>query len=254
MPVVPPARSILWNGCDDEVASNFQAFGKRTMKVAFGRFVFDSATRELLRDGERQHVSPKAFDVLQLLLERRPGVVSKTELHDRVWAGSFVGDANLTVVVAEIRQALGDDSKDARFIRTVHRVGYAFCGAATALDPDGQPRDRAAGAPRCWLSWNDQALPLAAGENIVGRDPGSDVWVDGSGVSRRHARVFVAPGEVTIEDLGSRNGTFVKGRGVTGPVGLEDGDEIELGSAVLTFRKWSEDRAAKTERIARRRR
>jgi DNA-binding winged helix-turn-helix (wHTH) protein len=224
------------------------------MKVAFGTFVFDSVTREILRDGERLHVSPKAFDVLQLLLERRPGVVSKTELLDCVWAGAFVSDANLTVVVAEIRQALGDDSKDARFIRTVHRVGYAFCGTAAPLDTPGPPRRGAPGVPRCWLSWNDQTLPLAAGENIVGRDPRSGVWVDGSGVSRRHARVFVAPEEVTIEDLGSRNGTFVKGRGVAGPVALADGDEIELGSAVLTFREWSEDRAAKTERIARRRR
>ncbi len=224
------------------------------MKVAFGSFVFDSATRELLRDGERLHVSPKAFDVLQLLLEKRPEVVSKAELHDRVWAGAFVGDANLTVVVAEIRQALGDDSKDARFIRTVHRVGYAFCGDARAVDSASPRRARAAGAPRCWLSWNDQTLPLAAGENILGRDPRSDVWVDASGVSRRHARVFVAAGEVTIEDLGSRNGTFVKSRGVAGPVALSDGDEIELGSVVLTFREWTEDRAAKTERIARRRR
>src|SRR3954469_24974410 len=81
-----------------------------TMRIAFGRFTFDSDTRELLEAGRRVHVSPKAFDLLRVLLERRPNGVSKTELHDRVWPGAFVGDANLSVVIAEIRQVLGDDS------------------------------------------------------------------------------------------------------------------------------------------------
>jgi DNA-binding winged helix-turn-helix (wHTH) protein len=222
------------------------------MKVAFGRFAFDSETRELLEDSRRVHLSPKAFDLLRLLLERRPNVVSKTELHDRVWPGAFVGDANLSVVVAEIRQALGDDSKESQFIRTVHRVGYAFSGPVAEL-ATLKEGERSSGY-RCWLVWNDQTLPLIEGDNIVGRDPRCTVWVDASGVSRRHARIAVAPEQVSIEDLDSSNGTFVKGRKLTVPRVLANGDEIELGAATLTFRVWSDERAAKTERIARGRR
>jgi DNA-binding winged helix-turn-helix (wHTH) protein len=216
------------------------------MRVAFGRFTFDSETRELLEDGRRLHVSPKAFDLLHMLLERRPRVVSKLELHDRVWAGAFVGDANLSVAVAEIRQALCDDSREGKLIRTVHRVGYAFSGDAVDV---AAPSGSGAAYSRSWLSWNDRTFQLAEGENIVGRDPRCSVWVDASGVSRRHARLSVAGGQVTVEDLGSSNGTFVRGKTVAAPRRLADGDVLELGAATLTFRSWSDESPPKTERI-----
>lgn len=217
------------------------------MRVSFGRFTFDSETRELLEGSRRIHVSPKAFDVLQFLLERRPRVVSKTELHDRVWAGAFVGDANLTVAIAEIRQALGDDSREGRLIRTVHRIGYAFSGAAVEL---AAAAASARGSfSQSWLSWKEKTLPLAEGENIVGRDPRCHVWVDVSGVSRRHARIAVAGAQATIEDLASSNGTFIGGKALSAQQRLVDGDVLEIGSATLTYRAWSDDRPPKTERI-----
>jgi len=219
------------------------------MRIAFGRFTFDSDTREILEEGRRVRVSPKAFDLLRVLLERRPNVVSKNELHEKVWPGAFVGDANLSVVIAEIRQVLGDDSKDGRFIRTVHRVGYAFSGAVTevAADPAGP-----SSGYRCWLVWNERTLPLTQGAHVLGRDPRCSLCIDASGVSRRHARLVVGPGEATIEDLGSSNGTFVRGRALTSERTLEDGDAIEVGAATLTFRAWADEAAAKTERIPRR--
>ena len=217
------------------------------MRIAFGRFTFDSDTRELLEDGRRLHVSPKAFDLLRVLLERRPNVVSKTELHDKVWPGAFVGEANLSVVIAEIRQVLGDDSKDGRFIRTVHRVGYAFSGQVLERAP-GPAVGR--GYP-CWLVWNDRRLPLSEGEYILGRDPRCTLHIDASGVSRRHARLVVGAESATIEDLGSSNGTFVQGRAITSEQALADGDAIELGAATLSFRAWADDAAAKTEKIRR---
>lgn len=219
------------------------------MRVAFGRFTFDSETRELLEEGRRVHVSPKAFELLQTLLERRPKVVSKTELHERVWAGAFVGDASLSVTIAEIRQALGDSSRHGNVIRTVHRVGYAFSSEAIDLAPAGSSRNRS--YSRSWLSWNDRTFPLAEGENVVGRDPRCDVWVDASGVSRRHARLAVAGDQVTLEDLDSSNGTFIGGKKVVQPRPLSDGDQLELGSAKLTFRSWSDERPPKTERLRR---
>ncbi|HSC25722.1 MAG TPA: FHA domain-containing protein [Vicinamibacterales bacterium] len=217
------------------------------MRVMFDRFVFDSDTRELLKDGQRLHVSPKAFDLLHLLLERRPRVVSKAELHDRIWAGAFVGDANLSVTVAEVRHALGDDSREGRLIRTVHRVGYAFCGQVSDVSAGG-PSPRASYS-RAWLSWNQATFQLGIGENVVGRDPRCDVWIDASGVSRRHARITVSGDEARLEDLDSSNGTFVGGRRVTSSRCLADGDVIELGAASVTFRLWSEENAPRTERI-----
>jgi DNA-binding winged helix-turn-helix (wHTH) protein len=217
------------------------------MRLSFGRFTFDSGTRELLDEGRRVHLSPKAFDVLQVLLERSPSVVTKTELQDRVWAGTFVGDASLSVVVAEIRQALGDKSRDAAFVRTVHRVGYAFCGAVKDL---GTGQGAVGSFCGCWLAWENKAYPLVDGINIVGRDPRCTVWLDGSGVSKRHARISISGGRATIEDLESRNGTFVAGHRITAPHELSDGDIIELGAATMSFRMWSDDRPPKTERIA----
>jgi DNA-binding winged helix-turn-helix (wHTH) protein len=219
------------------------------MRVAFGRFTFDTETRDLLDAGTRVHLSPKAFDLLNLLLARRPAVVSKREIHDQVWKDTFVSEANLSVVIAEIRQVIGDDSRQAGFIRTVHRIGYAFSGPAqdlASVRPPAGTEERL-----CWLVRNDRAFPLTLGENVAGRDPRCDVWVEASGVSRRHARLDVDTESTTIVDLESSNGTFVGGQRLTGPRRLQDGDVIELGAASLTFRAWSDERAARTERVVR---
>ena len=94
-------------------------------------------------------------------------------------------------------------------------------------------------------------MPLSDGENVIGRDPRCRAWVDASGVSRRHARIVVTPEHVSIEDLDSSNGTFLRGERLARAQPLADGDRIELGAATLTFRLWSEDSARKTERIER---
>src|SRR5262245_61158566 len=101
------------------------------MRLAFGDFVFDSDTRELLRGGDRVTLSPKAFQLLETLIENRPRALSKSVLHDRLWPKTFVVEANLSNLVGEIRHALGEDSRTARFVRTVHRFGYALQYVAT---------------------------------------------------------------------------------------------------------------------------
>lgn len=216
------------------------------MRVRFGPFVFDSGTRELLRGSRPLHLSPKSFDLLQILVERRPLVVSKATLQDAVWPDAFVDEANVGNAVAEIRRALGDDPKEPAYICTVSRRGYRFCAEAEEL---GAP----AGAPgrgvRCWLDWNDTALPLADGENVVGRHPASRVWINGTSVSREHARIVVVAGRATIEDRGSRNGTFVDGKRITGRHHLVDGSAIAFGSEKATFRQWSDDAATDTEPV-----
>ena len=211
------------------------------MRIRFDRFVLDSATRQLERDGRDVHVSPKAFDLLAVLLAERPGVVTKDVLRDRLWGGTNVVDANLNNLVSEIRAALDDDPQQSRFVRTVHRVGYAFCGEAAAEDA------ATVDATVCWLAWGGRTIGVAAGETIIGRDPGSGIWIDAPGVSRRHARVRVrANGDAvtaTIEDLGSTNGTFVDNTRVTDPVALDEAQSIRIGDATLTFRTRSKANA-----------
>jgi DNA-binding winged helix-turn-helix (wHTH) protein len=221
------------------------------VKVRFAEFTLDSGARLLLgRAGDEIRLSPKAFDLLCLLIERRPEVVEKSEVHAHIWPATFVVEANLNVLIAEIRRALGDDAKQSRFIRTAHGVGYAFAAETVELERPAR-RSPGGGSARFWLLWNERALVLNEGENIVGRDPQCDVWLDASGVSRRHARIHVMSGSdtVLVEDLGSKNGTLLHDKPIAGPTRLADGDVIQIGSVELKLRVWSESKGAETERI-----
>jgi DNA-binding winged helix-turn-helix (wHTH) protein len=217
------------------------------VKVRFDQFVLDSETRQLTRGGREIHVSPKAFAVLSALLEKRPNVVPKADLFGQIWPDVFVVEGNLNVLVGEIRRALGDDAQEPRFIRTVHGVGYAFCGRATELD---RPAQADAAPERFWLTWKSQTFALAEGDTIIGRDPRCQVWLDHSGVSRRHAQIRIGKGSERpmLSDLGSTNGTFVRGARVEEPTPLADGDVIKVGSVSVKFREWI-DGTARTKRI-----
>jgi DNA-binding winged helix-turn-helix (wHTH) protein len=198
----------------------------------FAGMTFDAPSRQLRRGAEEIHLSPKAFDLLGALLDARPRVLTKQELHQRLWPDTFVSDANLASLVAEIREALGDDAREPRFIRTAQRVGYAFCGAAEPADAEIPP---AAGL--CWLIRDRRRLPLRLGENVLGREGEDIIVVASPTVSRRHARISITEHHASLEDLGSKNGTFLRGDPVSGAVPLHDGDEIRCGSVVLRFRR-----------------
>lgn len=217
------------------------------MRVQFGDITLDSDSRQLVRGGAAIHLSPKAFDLLCHLVQRRPSAVNKTQLFELVWPGTFVVEANLTVLVTELRRALGDDPHTPRFIRTLHKHGYAFCAQVAEIAPRPPARD----ALRVWLLWNDRVLPLAEGENVIGRDPSCGVWLDQPGVSRRHARVVVTDDMAEIEDLGSTNGTFVSETAIAGRHPLRDADIIQVGSVDLKYRTWSPSKPVATERIRR---
>ena len=204
------------------------------MNIAFADFTLDWDTRQLLRAGTPIHLSPKALELLKVLLERRPKAVSKADLHDRLWPATFIADATLTSLVAELRGGLGDRAGQARFVRTVHRFGYAFCGTATELG-EVAPRHAGSGVSY-WVIWDTGQVALREGENILGRDRDVAVWFDAIDVSRHHARISIAGGNATLEDLGSKNGTFVHGERITSPCRIENGDEITLGSVVVAFR------------------
>ncbi len=205
------------------------------MSVRFGRFVFDEPSRELRSGGRRIPLSPQAFELLAVLLRARPRALSKAELRDRLWPDTFVGETSLPRVVGEVRRALGDRPGEARLVRTVHRFGYAFAGdAVDGRDRPGSDRVDAGEMGRALL-WGDRIVPLAVGENVVGRDPEAALTIPSSLVSRRHASIVVAGERATLRDLGSKNGTLCGERRVTEEVELADGDEIRIGPARLVF-------------------
>ena len=198
------------------------------MIVCFGPFSLNLATRQLVRGGESIHLSTKAFDLLGTLVRERPNVISKAVLQQQLWPETFVAEANLSNLIVEIRQALDDSSREPRYVRTIHRVGYAFC-AGSVFAPGASP------GPVCWVEWGTRRFPLSAGEHVIGRDADVPIRIDASTVSRRHAVIRVDADGAILEDFGSKNGTYRGDDRVTAPVALRDGDEIRIGSQRVRF-------------------
>jgi DNA-binding winged helix-turn-helix (wHTH) protein len=200
--------------------------------IRFGPFELDVACRRLTRGPAAIHLTPKVFDLLHVLATEAPRVVGKRELHDRLWPDTFVSDASLVELVKELRRALDDRDPDAPVIRTAHRIGYALC-----LDVEAAPHGSV--RPLHWLMLRDRRIALLEGANVIGRDPEAQVWIDESGVSRRHACIVVHGTHVQLEDLGSKNGTMLGNARVTRPVALIDGDRVAFGGMVVVYRRAS---------------
>jgi DNA-binding winged helix-turn-helix (wHTH) protein len=198
------------------------------VRVRFADLCFDAEARQIYRRGAPVHLSAKAFALLKLLLDRRPAAVSKAELQDHLWPDTFVSETNLPTLVAEIRDAIGDDARCPQFVRTVHRFGYAFSGSV--IDDR-----RELSASRCWLVSDLGRLPMIEGDNVLGRDEDSGIVLDSSTVSRQHACITVRAGVASIVDLDSKNGTYVGGERLVGVRQLVDGDQIRLGAFLFTF-------------------
>ena len=199
------------------------------MRLRFRDFLLDVGTRSLTLGDRQVPLSPKAFRLLEALVSRRPDAVSHEDLRRTLWSDAADGGTTLARLVSEIRTAL-DDHDDARpIVRTVHRFGYAFAEAAVEENRTTLPVGRYA------IRWGSQLVPLADGENFVGRALDGVIAVPSSKASRRHARIVVSLEKAVIEDLGSRNGTRVNDRVIDGPVELRNGDRIHVGPAVLVF-------------------
>jgi len=203
--------------------------------LRFGEFDLSIGARRLRRDRSNVHLTPKAFELLVALIERRPDAVSKRDLHELLWPATFVAESNLAALVNEVRNALGDSAAQSRFVRTVPRFGYAFCGEAVEVASASR---RPGMKVSCWLILETSRIELVDGENLVGRDPRAEAWIDLPSVSRRHARIVIANGEARLEDLGSKNGTCVRGTPIDGPEVLHDRDPVRFGSINATFRAW----------------
>ncbi len=200
------------------------------MRLRFGDVTFDSGRRALFRGPQAIHLSPKAFRLLELLLAKRPDAVPKAEILETVWPDAVVNEGSLAALVKDLRKALGVGVDDSSSLRTIHGFGYAFDGEVHEV-PEGAPASR-----RHVLVWGNQEMALREGENVLGRERTAAVWVGHASVSREHARLVVSGDKAEVEDLGSKNGTWLGSHRAGGRVALADGDEIRVGEVRLLYR------------------
>jgi DNA-binding winged helix-turn-helix (wHTH) protein len=156
------------------------------MRVRFDDFTFDSDRRELIRGTEPLRLPAKAFQLLEILIENRPRAVSQKDLYDRLWPETYVEPSNLHNLIYQIREAL--DDRDRTTVKTVYGFGFVFGAVASDEVPAS-------------IQW----------QLVIGRDAGIAVRIESSSISRRHARIVVSASGVTLEDVGSKNGTTVTG-------------------------------------------
>ena len=175
-------------------------------------------------------LSPRAFQLLALLIERRPRPVSQQELRDALWPATNVGYTSLAQAVGEVRRAIGDTDGADRRIRTVPRVGYAFAA------PVVEERARKAAGVGVLVTADGEYL-VPEGETLVGRGTECGIRLPSSRVSRVHARVRTEGERVLVEDAGSKNGTWVNRTRREEPSLLEDGDEVLFGTFRAVFHR-----------------
>jgi DNA-binding winged helix-turn-helix (wHTH) protein len=202
------------------------------MRVRFADCELDSDSRRLLRDGREVHLSPKAFELLKRLVETRPRAQSKQELLEHIWPGVFVSDASLARAVNEIRSAIGDQSRSDGFVQTVHAFGYRFTSEGVhELSGLSAVPDTA-----LYLVGPDVLFRLVDGPHLVGRELGVAIRLDSPRVSRHHARLTANGRDVLVEDLGSKNGTYVRGVRIEAPTRLHPDDEMQVGPIRLVLK------------------
>jgi DNA-binding winged helix-turn-helix (wHTH) protein len=211
------------------------------MRLRFDDLTFDAEARQLWVADREVPLSPKAFDLLAFLIARRPEAVSKADIRDRLWPATFVSESSLPSLVSEIRDAIEDHRRQAALIRTVHGFGYAF-----RAEPPAVQAPAATGSCSARLVGTDFDVALAPGENVVGREGEGIVVVRSSTVSRRHARIVVDAEGSLIQDLGSKNGTYVNDRRVGEPTPIVTGDQVRFGSLLFTFRLSRGDDSTET--------
>ena len=197
------------------------------VRFRFDKFCFDSDQKALLRGGEPVRLTPRAFRLLEMLIRQRPKAVSKRDLLDHVWSGNIVEEANLKTLVNEIRNALEERGGRPEVIRTIFGFGYAFAGE---VEEEEQPIERPAMVS---VHWEDQSVLLPDGAHLIGRRSDCPILIQAPSVSRVHARLDVERDRLRIEDLRSKNGTFVGGKRISGIVELLDRCDVKIGEVVV---------------------
>jgi DNA-binding winged helix-turn-helix (wHTH) protein len=213
----------------------------------FADFELDVAAYALMNRGEALKLERIPMEVLILLLQRAGTLVERSQIQTELWGSDvFVEhDAAINTAVRKIRRALGDDAATPRFVETVVGKGYRFiaplegsaiqAGEAAANGGAEQPVHQRRLFPRYSVVVGKHEVILSSAETVLGRDPTAGIYVDHPSVSRRHARISIASDGVTLQDLGSRNGTFLNGRRVEGSATIHHNSVIGLGPITMVF-------------------
>jgi DNA-binding winged helix-turn-helix (wHTH) protein len=214
---------------------DFNSTARPAGSFTVGEWLVVPNLNRLSRGEESVQIEFKLMEVLVHLAERPGELVSKRDLTDAVWRVEVISDGTLTRAIALLRKALGDNARSPRFIETIPKRGYRFIAPVEAVDA------RPARGLRFKLATAAGEIMLSEGENFIGRDPKATVRIDIGGVSRRHAKIVVDGANVTLEDLDSKNGTYLRGKRVHKPIRLAHGDEIRIGQKVARFRFMIDD-------------
>jgi DNA-binding winged helix-turn-helix (wHTH) protein len=201
-----------------------------------GDWVVRPSRNRLEREAEIVHLEPKVMDLLVFLAARAGQVVPKTLLIDEVWQTEFIADSALTRAVGELRRALGETAREPQYLETITKRGYRLMATVEWVGEPPAVEQVETSTVSCAVMVGDREVLLEAGENVIGRDVTAKVRIDSTDVSRRHARIVLDGEGASIEDLGSKNGTSVWGRPITGPTPLRDGDRIGVCGVLLIFR------------------
>lgn len=210
--------------------------GAAAARQAFrlGAWLVEPMLDRITRDGRELRLRPRAMDVLVHLAAAAGALASKQELIEAVWRCEHVSDHALTQVIAELRKAFGDSARSPAFIENIPRRGYRLVAAVTPVAAPA-PGPQEAVLP-FKLQSADGEHPLGQGSHVIGRSGDADIPIDRTEVSRCHARIVVHGTTATIEDLGSKNGTYLNGARLERPTVLANGDEIWIGRSVARFR------------------
>jgi DNA-binding winged helix-turn-helix (wHTH) protein len=203
---------------------------RETEEFWVGDWLVVPALNRLTMGQESVQIELKLMEVLVHLAERPGELVSKRDLMDAVWQVEAISDGTLTRAIALLRKALGDDARHPRYIETIPKRGYRFIAPVELLE--AVPSD----GLRFKLETPEGEIQLAGGDNLIGRDPEALIRIDIGGVSRRHAKIVISGPNATIEDLGSKNGTYLRGRRIQKTTRLAHGDEIRIGHKVARLR------------------
>jgi DNA-binding winged helix-turn-helix (wHTH) protein len=210
----------------------------------FGDYELDVAAFSLRQRDTTVRLEKIPMEVLILLVRHAGTLVARDSIFSALWGSDVFldRDAAINTAIRKIRKALGEDADRPRFVETVVGKGYRFVGPVVAQTIDAAPE-----VASYRVTTDTHAFVLMHGDNVIGRNPDVEVFLDHRSVSRRHARISIAVGRVVLEDLNSRNGTCVDGRSITSPTELHDGAIIRVGPITLTFLSLP---AASTERMS----
>ena len=214
--------------------------------LTFGNFRFEPASARLFAHDTEIRLTRKAGLVLAALLERPGAPVSKQELFASVWRGTVVGDDALVSCIQELRKALGDDSKQPRYIETRHRLGYRFVAAieAASLQPErvtgsGSPSSPAAIAVLPFADMSAERNLDYLCEGLAEELIDALTHVDGLRVSARTSS-FQFRGAHDLRDVGRRLGVNSLLEGSVRKSGDRLRITVQLIDAATGFHQWSE--------------